>query len=108
MPQSTAKTVCLLFLINVTVAGAEAKDWKMSRPIRVVRTYKMSERDAEHGKYAPKLGMRYDGIYKIVKYWPEKSKSSGFLVWVSGHFIFLIVVAISISTRRRITGAMDG
>lgn len=23
---------------------------------------------------------RYDGIYKIVKYWPEKGKS-GFLVW---------------------------
>ena len=24
--------------------------------------------------------MRYDGVYKIVKYWPEKGQS-GFLVW---------------------------
>ena len=31
-------------------------------------------------KYAPKEGNRYDGIYKIVKYWPEKNKM-GFIVW---------------------------
>ena len=57
-------------------SGAEATEWKKSRPIRVVRNYK----GAKHSKYAPKEGNRYDGIYKVVKYWPEKGKS-GFIVW---------------------------
>ena len=30
--------------------------------------------------YAPKEGCRYDGIYKVVKYWPEKSED-GYIVW---------------------------
>lgn len=41
----------------------------------------MRTRSEEHGKYAPKQGCRYDGIYKLVKYWPEVSKASGFKVW---------------------------
>jgi len=56
--------------------GGEAKDWRNGKPIRVVRGYK----GAKHSKYAPELGNRYDGIYKVVKYWPEKGKS-GFRVW---------------------------
>lgn len=56
--------------------GGEAKDWKKGKPIRVVRGYK----GAKHSKYAPEVGNRYDGIYKVVKYWPEKGKS-GFRVW---------------------------
>jgi len=56
--------------------GGEAKDWTKGKPIRVVRGYK----GAKHSKYAPELGNRYDGIYKVVKYWPEKGKS-GFRVW---------------------------
>ena len=56
--------------------GAEAEDWKKGRQIRVVRNCKL----AKHSKYAPKEGNRYDGIYKLVKYWPEKGQS-GFLVW---------------------------
>lgn len=31
-------------------------------------------------EFAPAKGNRYDGIYKIVKYWPEKGKN-GFKVW---------------------------
>ena len=31
-------------------------------------------------KYAPKEGNRYDGIYKVVKYWPQKNRD-GFIVW---------------------------
>ena len=61
--------------------GAEAKDWTKSRPIRLVRTDKMHLRKG-HGEFAPKLGCRYDGIYKLVKYWPEVSKHSGQIVWV--------------------------
>lgn len=56
--------------------GAEAKDWRAGKPVRVVRNAK----GGRHSKYAPKEGNRYDGIYKVVKYWPEKGKS-GYLVW---------------------------
>ncbi|CAK6445601.1 unnamed protein product [Pipistrellus nathusii] len=56
--------------------GAEAKDWRSGKPVRVVRNTK----GRKHSKYAPTEGNRYDGIYKVVKYWPEKGKS-GFLVW---------------------------
>ncbi|KAJ8278338.1 hypothetical protein GJAV_G00086540 [Gymnothorax javanicus] len=57
-------------------AGAEAKSWKAGKPVRVVR----SSKGRKHSKYCPEDGNRYDGIYKVVKYWPEKGKS-GFLVW---------------------------
>ncbi|XP_019368979.1 PREDICTED: E3 ubiquitin-protein ligase UHRF1 [Gavialis gangeticus] len=56
--------------------GAEAKDWRAGKPVRVVRSVK----GGKHSKYAPVEGNRYDGIYKVVKYWPETGKS-GFLVW---------------------------
>jgi E3 ubiquitin-protein ligase UHRF1 len=58
------------------VKGAEAKDWKKGKPIRVVRSSKLKK----HSKYAPDEGNRYDGLYKVVKYWPEKGRS-GYLVW---------------------------
>lgn len=57
-------------------SGAEAKDWRAGKPVRVVRNCK----GRKHSKYCPEEGNRYDGIYKVVKYWPEKGKS-GFLVW---------------------------
>lgn len=56
--------------------GATAKDWRAGKPVRVVRNAK----GRKHSKYAPEEGNRYDGIYKVVKYWPEKGMS-GFLVW---------------------------
>uniref|UniRef100_A0A8C7PCC1 E3 ubiquitin-protein ligase UHRF n=1 Tax=Oncorhynchus mykiss TaxID=8022 RepID=A0A8C7PCC1_ONCMY len=56
--------------------GATAKDWKAGKPVRVVR----SSKGRKHSKFSPEDGNRYDGIYKVVKYWPEKGKS-GFLVW---------------------------
>ncbi|XP_065843411.1 E3 ubiquitin-protein ligase UHRF1-like [Oscarella lobularis] len=56
--------------------GAEAKDWENGKPVRVIRSYKL----LKTSKYAPKEGIRYDGTYKVVKYWSEKGKS-GFLVW---------------------------
>ncbi|ESN98511.1 hypothetical protein HELRODRAFT_113832 [Helobdella robusta] len=56
--------------------GAEANNWKAGKPVRVVRNSK----GRKHSQYAPEDGNRYDGIYKVVKYWPEKGKS-GFLVW---------------------------
>ncbi|MEE6487651.1 hypothetical protein FKM82_014977 [Ascaphus truei] len=56
--------------------GSVAKNWRAGKPVRVVRNAK----GRKHSKYAPEDGNRYDGIYKVVKYWPEKGKS-GFLVW---------------------------
>uniref|UniRef100_A0A4W6CP54 E3 ubiquitin-protein ligase UHRF n=1 Tax=Lates calcarifer TaxID=8187 RepID=A0A4W6CP54_LATCA len=56
--------------------GAESKSWKEGKPVRVVRSCK----GRKHSKYCPEEGNRYDGIYKVVKYWPDKGKS-GFLVW---------------------------
>ncbi|XP_014205108.1 E3 ubiquitin-protein ligase UHRF1-like [Copidosoma floridanum] len=56
--------------------GAEATDWKQGIPIRVVRNFKL----AKHSHYAPNDGNRYDGIYKVVKYWQGKGQS-GFKVW---------------------------
>ena len=66
---------CCAAPINST-DGAEADNWKKGRPIRVVRSCKL----AKHSKYAPAEGIRYDGIYKVSKYWPHKGHS-GFLVW---------------------------
>lgn len=56
-------------------AGAESTDWKKSKPVRVIRSDKM-----RHSKYAPAEGFRYDGIYKLVRYWPEKGKD-GFVTY---------------------------
>lgn len=56
--------------------GAESKNWKKGKPVRVIRNYK----GAKKSKYAPKDGNRYDGIYKVVRYYPEIGKS-GFMVW---------------------------
>lgn len=41
--------------------GAEAKDWRSGKPVRVVRNTK----GRKHSKYAPTEGNRYDGIYKV-------------------------------------------
>ncbi|XP_025191295.1 E3 ubiquitin-protein ligase UHRF1-like [Melanaphis sacchari] len=56
--------------------GATATDWKKGKPVRVVRNYKLHK----HSKYAPEVGNRYDGLYKVVKYYPETG-ISGFVVW---------------------------
>ncbi|GIY43285.1 e3 ubiquitin-protein ligase UHRF1, partial [Caerostris darwini] len=62
--------------VAINKNGAEAKDWKAGKPVRVVRNCK----GRKHSEFCPEEGNRYDGIYKVVKYWPEKGKS-GFLVW---------------------------
>ncbi|GFR27408.1 e3 ubiquitin-protein ligase UHRF1 [Trichonephila clavata] len=56
--------------------GAEAKNWRDGKPVRVIRNCK----GRKHSKYCPEEGNRYDGIYKVVKYWLQKGKS-GYLVW---------------------------
>uniref|UniRef100_A0A4W6CM94 E3 ubiquitin-protein ligase UHRF n=1 Tax=Lates calcarifer TaxID=8187 RepID=A0A4W6CM94_LATCA len=56
--------------------GAESRNWRAGKPVRVVR----SSKGRRISKYAPEEGNRYDGIYKVVKYWPEIGKC-GYLVW---------------------------
>lgn len=53
--------------------GAKAHNWRKSRPIRVCRA---ASRKHTHPTYAPTEGIRYDGLYKIVKYWPQKGKAT--------------------------------
>ncbi|XP_041987386.1 E3 ubiquitin-protein ligase UHRF1-like [Aricia agestis] len=63
---------------EINEKGADAgESWQQGKPVRVVRSYKMLK---HFPKYAPKEGIRYDGIYKVVKYYPEKGLS-GFRVW---------------------------
>ncbi|XP_069674627.1 E3 ubiquitin-protein ligase UHRF1-like [Periplaneta americana] len=70
------KALALNCNVSFSLEGAEAADWKNGKPVRVVRSSKLRK----HSKYAPEVGNRYDGLYKVVKYYPEKGKS-GFVVW---------------------------
>ncbi|XP_023230679.1 E3 ubiquitin-protein ligase UHRF1-like [Centruroides sculpturatus] len=70
------KALALNCAASLNEKGAKAKNWKEGKPVRVVRNCKGSK----HSKYCPTEGNRYDGLYKVVKYWPETGKS-GFLVW---------------------------
>ena len=45
----------------ISEKGAQAKDWKNGKPVRVVRNCK----ERKISKYAPEEGNRYDGIYKV-------------------------------------------
>jgi len=45
--------------------------------VRVCQTSKLAK---HYSEFALKEGVRYDGIYKLVRYWPEKG-ASGFKVW---------------------------
>ncbi|XP_072931393.1 E3 ubiquitin-protein ligase UHRF1-like [Epargyreus clarus] len=64
--------------VKLNESGADAgDDWKEGKPVRVARSYKMLK---HFPKYAPKEGLRYDGIYKVVKYYQEKGLS-GYRVW---------------------------
>lgn len=62
---------------EVSKDGAVAKNWKKSLAIRVVRGFKLKKL---HPKFAPELGYRYDGIYRLVKYGPGEG-AFGFIVY---------------------------
>merc|ERR1719319_1512520 len=61
----------------VTDKGGDAGEkWREGKPVRVVRAHKLKK----HSSYAPEEGFRYDGIYKVKRYWQDKGES-GFKVW---------------------------
>uniref|UniRef100_A0AAU7J938 RING-type E3 ubiquitin transferase n=1 Tax=Locusta migratoria TaxID=7004 RepID=A0AAU7J938_LOCMI len=73
---NTNKALAVNCAAPVSEKGAKAADWRKGKPVRVVRSYKFRK----HSKFAPEQGLRYDGIYKVVEYRPERGQS-GFIVW---------------------------
>uniref|UniRef100_A0A2K6LCE9 RING-type E3 ubiquitin transferase n=1 Tax=Rhinopithecus bieti TaxID=61621 RepID=A0A2K6LCE9_RHIBE len=57
--------------------GDRIGNLRTGKPIRVICSFK----GRKIIKYTPEEGNRHDGIYKVVKYWPEISSSHGFLIW---------------------------
>lgn len=52
--------------------GANAgSNWRLGKPVRLLRSGNARQKNS---RYLPKVGVRYDGIYKVVKYWPERGK----------------------------------
>jgi hypothetical protein len=47
-----------------------------------LRSAKLGKRS----KFAPIEGCRYDGLYKVVKYWPEKGRS--------GHLVKILLISV--------------
>jgi E3 ubiquitin-protein ligase UHRF1 len=58
--------------------GDAGEVWRKGKEIRVVGG--KSKKKKHVNKFAPEEGNRYDGIYKVVKYWPQRGKA-GFIVW---------------------------
>ncbi|KAI8095532.1 PUA-like domain-containing protein [Thamnidium elegans] len=58
--------------------GSKSLQWRKSRPIRVCRAAKRLD---SHPEFAPLQGIRYDGLYKVVRYWPHKDTKTGFIIW---------------------------
>ncbi len=68
---------CVAQVNDVDGATAADEEWKKGKPVRLVRTAKFGT----YSRFAPPDGCRYDGIYKVVSYWPEKRAGAGMLVW---------------------------
>lgn len=61
--------------------GADANvRWREGTPIRVLRSGNARRAKAERSPYLPPIGVRYDGLYKVVKYWPETT-TEGVRIW---------------------------
>ena len=51
--------------------GASAgSNWRDGKPVRVLRSGN-NHNNSSSSLYCPPIGIRYDGLYKVVKYWPE-------------------------------------
>lgn len=78
--------------------GGEAKDWRKSRPIRVIRGHQLMN------MYSPRAGYRYDGIYKVVKVLFIRRLFSEFDLYVTCcHYAtyLLLLLLFCISTGQR-------
>ncbi len=59
-------------LTRSNLALARSCEW--GQPVRVVRGWR------EPGGLGPKSGYRYDGLYRVTRYWEERGRS-GFKIW---------------------------
>lgn len=63
-----------------SVTGASAGiDWQQGKAVRVLRSGN-GRGASKKSPFLPKIGIRYDGVYKVVKYWSEKN-DMGLIVW---------------------------
>ncbi|MBM4255811.1 MAG: hypothetical protein FJ147_07930 [Deltaproteobacteria bacterium] len=53
---------------------ALATSYQRELPVRVIRGARL------HSPYAPEVGYRYDGLYRVENYWRERGRS-GFYIW---------------------------
>ncbi|KAI9027505.1 PUA-like domain-containing protein [Phycomyces nitens] len=70
--------------LNLISGGDSGDNWQEGAPIRVVRGYNLSKNAQKSGRveksFGPNQGYRYDGIYKVTRYWPERGYT-GHRVW---------------------------
>ena len=60
--------------------GPDRDLWKQGLPIRVLRSGNSRIPKHKRSRYLPKIGVRYDGLYKVQSYWPEAA-TNGHRVW---------------------------
>lgn len=61
--------------VNEQIGGFAGDNWRNGKPVRLLRNGNGRISKDKRTKYLPKIGVRYDGLYKVVKYWPETGKS---------------------------------
>lgn len=65
--------------LNTTTGASAGINWQKGKAVRVLRSGNGRGSDKK-SPFLPKIGIRYDGIYKVVKYWSE-SNDIGLIVW---------------------------
>lgn len=64
---------------NASAGASAGTDWLKGKAIRVLRSGN-ARGSSKKSPFLPKIGIRYDGIYKVVKYWSERN-DIGLIVW---------------------------
>lgn len=74
------KALAMNCAVQFSEFGANSGDnWRSGKPVRVLRSGN-ARGSSKKSPYLPKLGVRYDGLYKVVKYWSERNDKN-LLVW---------------------------
>lgn len=70
--------------------------------MRVIRAAPNGSKKKKHrgGEYLPKIGLRYDGIYKVVDYWREKGQVDERVVVIDVYVEWVVGLSLSFKTRR--------
>lgn len=79
------------YVIHVKPIGRKANRYSKgifrgNQKVRVCRGgAKWGQKKKPHSQYCPPFGIRYDGIYKVVDFWPEKGKSGIYSLSIYGN-----------------------